>query len=276
MFTNLVRRGNGGPFWGWAKYAIFPVLFLTSHHSGCVTGVVYSPLGHLLYSSSSMGSLALYSCQESHTPKLLRLVSNIMAKGEELGPRALTLNQDGSRLAFIGPHNFTITVLEAESLTEVLRVDITSVTTPTQTKPFADSARLVCFSPAALNQLLLITKQARLLKFSATNGELLSEVGHTHSSECSSAVASDNGRYLLTAGDQVIKVWDYAMALDLNFQVQYRSIELLFPFKNIIFFCKKNFLRYSLVTVGRSVRCCSLLMVVMSSAVVTLFSSGTF
>ena len=27
------------------------------------------------------------------------------------------------------------------------------------------------------------------------------------------------GRYLLTAGDKAIKVWDYRMALDLNFQV---------------------------------------------------------
>ena len=194
--------------------------------------MLYSPLGHLLYSSSSKGSLALYSCQKSHAHKLLRLISNITAKGEEFGPRALALNQDGSRLAFIGPHNFTITVLEAESLTEVLRVDITPVTSPTQTRPFADSAKLVCFSPAVLNQLLLITKQAKLLKFSATNGELLSEVGHTHSSECSSAVASDNGRYLVTAGNQVVKVWDYAMSLDLNFQVykkKFFPFEIIFP-----------------------------------------------
>lgn len=199
--------------------------FSCSHHSGRVTGLVYSPSGHLLYSGSSVGSLALYSCQESHSPKLLRLLGNTLAKWDDhtSGPGpggALSLNQDGSRLAFIGPYNFTITVLEAESLNEVLRVDITPVTAnQNQLQSFVDSAKLVCFSPSSLDQLLLVTQQARLLKFSASNGQLLSEVGHIHRGACSSLAVSENGRYLLTAGDQVLKVWDYSMAMDLNFQV---------------------------------------------------------
>lgn len=133
---------------------------------------------------------------------------------------ALTLSHDGSRLAFIGPHNFTITVLEAETLNDILRVDITPVALPqNQLQSFVSCAKLVRFSPKSLNQLLVVTEPARLLKFSASNGQLLSEAGHIHRTECSSIAVSANGRYLLTAGDQVLKVWDYSMTLDLNFQV---------------------------------------------------------
>jgi len=30
---------------------------------------------------------------------------------------------------------------------------------------------------------------------------------------------TENGRYLATGGDKVIKIWDYSMKLDINFQV---------------------------------------------------------
>ena len=42
-----------------------------------------------------------------------------MAKGEGHGPRALTVSQGGQRLAFIGPLDSTVSVLDAESLDEV-------------------------------------------------------------------------------------------------------------------------------------------------------------
>lgn len=82
-----------------------------------------------------------------------------------------------------------------------------------------DPARIVLFSPQALNQLLVITAGARLIKLSATNGQLLSEVSNIQRSECTSLAVDRTGRYLLTAGDKAVKVWDYSMALDLNFQV---------------------------------------------------------
>ncbi len=47
----------------------------------------------------------------------------------------------------------------------------------------------------------------------------LSQVSHIHRGRCASLSVSQNGRYLLTTGDSVLKVWDYRMTLDLNFQV---------------------------------------------------------
>lgn len=40
-----------------------------------------------------------------------------------------------------------------------------------------------------------------------------------HKLSCSSLALSKDGRYLLTAGDKVIKVWDYRMRFAVNFQV---------------------------------------------------------
>ncbi len=200
--------------------------------SGRVTGLAFSPSGHLLYSASCSGSLALYSSplpEEGEgtgghaSSKLLRLLGNVIAKGDSPPYHSpMALNEDGSWLALIGPHNFTITVLSAESLNEIMRVDITPATLnhTHKSEPFIDSAKLVFFSPTALNQILVVTKACRLLKLSASNGQLLSEAGHMHRKACSVARASKSGRYLLTAGDQVLKLWDYSMAMDINFQVR--------------------------------------------------------
>lgn len=45
------------------------------------------------------------------------------------------------------------------------------------------------------------------------------QVSPVHKLSCSSLALSKDARYLLTAGDKVIKVWDYRMRFDINFQV---------------------------------------------------------
>ena len=45
------------------------------------------------------------------------------------------------------------------------------------------------------------------------------QIDNIHRSGCMSLDVSQDGRYLVTAGDKVVKVWDYHMRLDLNFQV---------------------------------------------------------
>ena len=50
---------------------------------------------------------------------MVRVMGNTVAKGEGRGPKALALSEDGSRLAFIGPMEFTVTVLDAHTMDEV-------------------------------------------------------------------------------------------------------------------------------------------------------------
>lgn len=56
---------------------------------------------------------------------------------------------------------------------------------------------------------------------SASNDDVLSysQVSRVHKLSCSSLELSEDARYLLTAGDRVVKVWDYQMRFDINFQV---------------------------------------------------------
>lgn len=60
----------------------------------------------------------MYDSQQQTCP-VLRILGNTVAKGDHFGPRALALSNDGGRLAFIGPLEFTVTVLDAETLNEV-------------------------------------------------------------------------------------------------------------------------------------------------------------
>ena len=82
-------------------------------------------------------TLSLQDC------RLLRLLGNTVAKGDQSTPHALSMSEDGRRLAFIGPLDFTITVLAADSLNELLRVDITPMMTSHPAQTELDPARSV-------------------------------------------------------------------------------------------------------------------------------------
>ena len=89
-----------------------------------MTGLIFAPSGDNLYSSSINGSLALYDTHSGDHGtdiecRVVRVLGNTVAKGERFGPRTLTLSEDGSRLAFIGPMEFTVTVLDAHTMEEV-------------------------------------------------------------------------------------------------------------------------------------------------------------
>ena len=200
-----------------------------------MNGLLFSSNGHRLYSSSFSGSLALFSLQEGHTPRVLRLLGNIVAKGttsqgdnEHTPTQTLALSENGLRLAVIGPLNFTITVLDAENLNEVLRLDITPVVPlPDQSKTSVDRASLVAFSPGLLDELVVVTRDARLLKFCASSGRLLSEVPRLHKGRCCSLAVSLDGRHIVTAGeDHVVKVWSYVNTLELGYQVCWGRVGL--------------------------------------------------
>uniref|UniRef100_A0A8C7HMN6 WD repeat-containing protein 90 n=1 Tax=Oncorhynchus kisutch TaxID=8019 RepID=A0A8C7HMN6_ONCKI len=72
-----------------------------------------------------------------------------------------------------------------------------------------DSALKVCFSPASTGHLLVTTSANKILWISANTGRLLREVSKVHKHQCSSLAVSEDGRFLLTAGHNAVKVWDY-------------------------------------------------------------------
>ncbi|XP_073504675.1 WD repeat-containing protein 90 isoform X2 [Phyllobates terribilis] len=177
-------------------------------HRGAITGLLFSPDGALMFSCCSMGSLALYSIQhrEQH---VLRVLGNAVCKTPELGPQALSLSRDGRLLAFVGPSEYTVTVMDGRSLDELLRVDVSILDLDSTA---LDCALGVTFSPLRPYPLLVSTSGNKILWLDPTTGRLSKEVTRVHRECCSSLAVSEDGRYLLTVGDRVVKVWDHGLA----------------------------------------------------------------
>uniref|UniRef100_A0A3Q2Y4U8 WD repeat-containing protein 90 n=1 Tax=Hippocampus comes TaxID=109280 RepID=A0A3Q2Y4U8_HIPCM len=169
-----------------------------NHHRGEVVGLVFSPDGDCMYSAASEGSLALYnSCDnDSH---VIRVVCTGRA------PDALTVSSNSRCLAFVGPSEYTITIADALSLEELLRLDVSILDSEST---FLDSALKVCFSSASPEHLLVATSANKILW-----------VSKVHKHWCSSLAVSEDRRFLVTAGHNAVKVWDYNMHLSLNSQM---------------------------------------------------------
>ncbi|XP_067407333.1 WD repeat-containing protein 90 isoform X2 [Emydura macquarii macquarii] len=184
-------------------------------HRDAITGLTFSPDGNLMFSSCARGTLALYNVvsQKSH---VLRVLGNVVSQDAEHSPNALALNGDGRLLAFVGPSKYTVTVMDAHSLDELLRIDVSILDLDSTS---LDSALRLCFAPMPVGHLLVSTSSNKILVLDAKTGRLVREVSHVHKLSCSSLALSEDARYLLTAGDRVVKVWDYQMRFDINFQV---------------------------------------------------------
>ncbi|XP_075422310.1 WD repeat-containing protein 90 isoform X3 [Ascaphus truei] len=173
-------------------------------HRGAVTGLLFSPGGDLMYSSCSLGLLALYSIgqKEQH---VLRVLGNVVWKDAAMGPRALSLSSDGRLLAFVGPTEYTVTVTDARSLDELLRVDVSILDLDSTS---LDCALCLVFCPHRPHHLLVSTSGNKILWLDPKTGRLTKEVTQVHKQCCSTLAVTKDSRYLLTAGDRVIKVWD--------------------------------------------------------------------
>uniref|UniRef100_U3JPK0 WD repeat domain 90 n=1 Tax=Ficedula albicollis TaxID=59894 RepID=U3JPK0_FICAL len=186
-------------------------------HRTAITGLTFSPDGNFMFSSCLQGTLALYSLVAKKT-QVLRVLGNVVARDGGSGVDTLVVSGDSRLLAFVGPSKYVVTVMEACSLDELLRVDI-SILDLHSTCTVLDSAVKVCFGPVLQGELLVSTSSNKILVLDAKTGRLVREVSPVHKLTCSSLALSKDGQYLLTAGDKVIKVWDYRMRFSINFQV---------------------------------------------------------
>ncbi|XP_029977706.1 WD repeat-containing protein 90 isoform X2 [Sphaeramia orbicularis] len=185
------------------------------HHRGEVVGLTFSPNGEFMYSACSQGSLALYnSSEEDHN--VIRVVCNVVARGTERAPDALTVSSNSRCLAFVGPSEYIVTIADARALDELLHVDVSILDVES---PRLDSALKVCFAPASTEHVLVSTSANKVLWISTKTGRLLREVSKVHKNQCSSLAVSEDNRFLLTAGDNAVKVWDYSMQLHINSQM---------------------------------------------------------
>ncbi|XP_044771184.1 WD repeat-containing protein 90 [Neomonachus schauinslandi] len=174
-------------------------------HRGPVTGLAASPDGSLLFSSCSWGTLAQYHC--ASTPcRVLRVAANMVCRDAHPTPNALVVSGDSRLLAFVGPSRHVVTVMNAASLEELLQIDVGALDLASSR---LDSAVAVCFGPGPPGYLLVSTSSNTVTVLDTTSGRVVRELPGVHPVACPSLALSWDARFLLTATDRAIKVWDY-------------------------------------------------------------------
>ncbi len=190
-----------------------------------ITDILFSKDGKNLVCGDSSLYLHLYDADRDYT--LIRVLPNTISV-----PGSLCGGEDGKYLAVIGSCNFLITVFETATLNEVLRIDMSSTSNSSSlllndnSNSFMtgnnnfETAVCLAYSPLELNHILCITASNKLLKFDAKNGRLISTITGMHRNHTNCVSVSTDGRFLITSGDNgMLKVWDYQMRLDRNYQL---------------------------------------------------------
>ncbi|XP_056222733.1 WD repeat-containing protein 90 [Seriola aureovittata] len=186
-----------------------------NQHRGEVVGLAFSPDGEFMYSADSQGTLGIYNSSEEDY-NVIRVLCNVVARGTERAPDALAVSSDSRCLAFVGPSEYIVTIADARSLDELLHIDVSILDVES---PHLDSALKVCFASASTQHLLVTTSANKILWVSPKTGRLLRQISKVHKHQCSSLAVSEDNRFLLTAGHNAVKVWDYNMQLDINSQM---------------------------------------------------------
>uniref|UniRef100_H2XLL8 CFA20 domain-containing protein n=1 Tax=Ciona intestinalis TaxID=7719 RepID=H2XLL8_CIOIN len=184
-------------------------------HSGSkVAAIVFTASGERLISACEKGTLALFDTSdiEKAGAPMIRILTKTAARGA-YGPRSIATSHDGRWVAYIGPNEFTISIASSATLNQVMRIDVS-----TGVKSKIDPPLRVLFSPPPVNHLLVVTKGNRLLKLDSKTGSLISVTENIHRGNTNVVCVTDDCSHLVSAGDKLIKVWDYKMSKDLDHQ----------------------------------------------------------
>ena len=191
-----------------------------------ITDLKYSCDGKRLISGDLMKYICLYDVDRDYT--LVRMLPNCISVHG-----SLSISPDNRTFAVIGANDYLITVYESASLNEVLRID-TSVSNNTSSiqsfnnqtcsqlydqSGMPEAILKLAYAPADMNQIICVTAANKLIKFDTKHGRLLSSVPRVHKNSTDSLCVTSDGRYLITSGDNLVKIWDYEMRFEKNFQV---------------------------------------------------------
>jgi WD40 repeat protein len=165
-------------------------LYEYRQHQRCVNALVFSPDGSRLFSGAKDGHFCVYDAVHNYQP--IKTVACSHA-GDDV---ALSISPNGKMLAALGVKGASIHVLNAETMDKIMELSCG-----------ARTVRLLQFSPI-LNELFAITSDCRLHRYDLDKGELAHESISLHLDIVHTMDISDNGKLLLTGGNEgLIKVW---------------------------------------------------------------------
>ncbi|KAB0338961.1 hypothetical protein FD754_024226, partial [Muntiacus muntjak] len=184
-------------------------------HQGAITGLATSPDGRFLFSTCSRGTLAQY---HSGAPRccVLRVAANVVCQEACPSSSVLVVSGDSRLLAFVGPSKYTVSVVDAASLDELLRVDVSTLDLAGSC---LDSPVALCFGPSPPGHLLVSMSSNTIAVLDARSGRVVRELSYGRPAACASLALSADGRFLVTAAERAVRLWDYAVQAGPSCQV---------------------------------------------------------
>ncbi|XP_061256590.1 WD repeat-containing protein 90 isoform X7 [Bos javanicus] len=128
----------------------------------------------------------------------------------------MVVSRDSRLLAFVGPSKYTVSVVDTASLDELLKVDVSALDLAGSC---LDSAVALCFGPSPPSHLLVSTSSNTITVLDARSGRVVRQLSCGHPAACVSLALSADGRFLLTAAERAVRLWDYTTQAGLSCQV---------------------------------------------------------
>ncbi|ELR62902.1 WD repeat-containing protein 90, partial [Bos mutus] len=185
-------------------------------HQGAITSLAASPDGRFLFSACSRGALAQY---HSGAPRcrVLRVAANVVCQEACPSSSIMVVSRDSRLLAFVGPSNSAWSSWgQYLLLPQLLKVDVSALDLAGSC---LDSAVALCFGPSPPSHLLVSTSSNTITVLDARSGRVVRQLSCGHPAACASLALSADGRFLLTAAERAVRLWDYATQAGLSCQV---------------------------------------------------------
>lgn len=173
------------------------VICTRQQHSAPVSCVLFSPGGELLYSCGEDGLLVRYDVLQGYAPTRVLHIA-------QAGHVCMSMSEDGSRLAYVGPTRHVIRVVDGVTLDEVGAFDMKP--TGLQSDDFAIDH--LAYSRGG-GSLFATTACGRLIRMNSESGNLEAEILRAHSKRITCLAVHPKDWYIVTGSeDSTVSLWD--------------------------------------------------------------------
>eukprot|EP00116_Pleurobrachia_bachei_P005237 sb/3465499/ len=136
--------------------------------SAAVTSTIFTPNGRRLFACDALGTLTVYP-GDKDALLLAHSMKHMVAKGGHRAPQTIAVCADSRLVAFPGPTEHCVTVLDTDTLNCLLKLDVGSAVSSC-----LDSVASVTFGTVMSRDLFVCTVTGRVLRVDSRSGVIVS------------------------------------------------------------------------------------------------------